>query len=926
MADTVRSEDAAPTGLVSVGQVDSWSGGFVAHAELTALDSLDGWTIVIAMEARITNIWGARIVSRSGDLYTIEAESWNGRLAEGQSAGFGFQAAGSAPEFTITSVNGLTPGGDPPPPEPGPLPVLDLADATATEGGTARLRLTLSEASDTDITFTWGLDGGTAGSADHSAAPGTLTIRAGETEAWIEVPLADDAIVEGTETLGIRLLSAEGATPGRDSATLTVLDNDLPGLSIADASAAEEDGIARLRVSLSAPAQQDVTVTWGLAPGGSADGSDHGAAGGTLTFAAGAREAFIEIPLLDDTLAEPDETLRIALLSATGAEIVTGTATLTIRDGDSAPEPDPEPGGNLPEVDFSVSSSWQGGFNGQIVLTNDTDSPLAAWTIGIDDPGFSITNAWGARVETAPDGDISLVGEGWTLDLAPGQSVTFGFTASGSVPGALALDIDTGETPTPEPDPDPLPEPDPDPDPGPDPDPDPSADTPFGAQDYEEALSLSMQFYYAQYSGDLPDDFPLDWRGDSALSDGADVGRDLSGGWYDAGDHVKFGLPMAYSASVLAWGAADYAEGYKASGSYEDILAHLEWVTDYFLRAYDDKGTADLSDDVFWAQVGNGGADHAWWGAPEDMSMARPAYAVTAQAPGTEVTAETAAALAASAIVFRAAGREAEADELLAAARKLFAFSEAYQGTYTNAVPDAAGYYNSWSGYQDELAWSAAWLHRATGEADYLAKAEDWYSPTGLTWALSWDNKSMGTAALLAGQTDASRYYTDLGRHIDHWMNDLTRTPGTDTNAGLAWLDTWGSNRYATTTAFLAMEYADLTEARGGGAARVGEVIDFAADQLDYVLGDNPDGQSYVVGFGDDYPLNPHHRGASGTTSVSDPAPNAHVLYGALVGGPDAGGTYSDLRSDYISNEVATDYNAGFSGALAALIMQQSEL
>lgn len=81
-------------------------------------------------------------------------------------------------------------------------------------------------------------------------------------------------------------------------------------------------------------------------------------------------------------------------------------------------------------------------------------------------------------------------------------------------------------------------------------------DGPFEAQHYESALNLSMQFYYAQYSGDLPLDHPVSWRGDSFLNDGADVGVDLSGGWFDAGDLIKFGLPMAYSATALAWAAS----------------------------------------------------------------------------------------------------------------------------------------------------------------------------------------------------------------------------------------------------------------------------------------------------------------------------------------------------------------------------------
>ena len=72
-----------------------------------------------------------------------------------------------------------------------------------------------------------------------------------------------------------------------------------------------------------------------------------------------------------------------------------------------------------------------------------------------------------------------------------------------------------------------------------------AAPSPNGEFDYAEALQNSMFFYEAQRSGQLAPDNPVDWRGDSDLSDGSGNGVNLTGGYHDAGDLVKFGLPQA---------------------------------------------------------------------------------------------------------------------------------------------------------------------------------------------------------------------------------------------------------------------------------------------------------------------------------------------------------------------------------------------
>ena len=87
---------------------------------------------------------------------------------------------------------------------------------------------------------------------------------------------------------------------------------------------------------------------------------------------------------------------------------------------------------------------------------------------------------------------------------------------------------------------------------------------------------------------------------------------------------------------------------------------------------------------------------------------------------------------------------------------------------------------------------------------------------------------------------------------------------------------------------------------------------------------------SFVVGYGENPPVRPHHASSScpSAPAVCDwdtfenKMPNAHVLKGALVGGPDApDDEYKDDREDYIESEVALDFNAGFQTAVAGLKM-----
>ena len=446
---------------------------------------------------------------------------------------------------------------------------------------------------------------------------------------------------------------------------------------------------------------------------------------------------------------------------------------------------------------------------------------------------------------------------------------------------------------------------------------------------YGEALQKSIWFYEAQVSGPKPAWNRVSWRGNSAMLDGADHGIDLTGGWFDAGDHVKFGLPMAYTATMLAEGVVDNPTGaYGNQLTY--LLNNLRFVNDYFIKAHP-------SANVLWGQVGTGGPDHNWWAAPEnvELQMTRASYKIDTSCPGSDLAGETAAAMAASSMVFRANGDASYANTLLTHAEQLYSFADNYRGVYSDCITDAASFYKSWSGYNDELVWGAIWLYRAEeaksagSGASYLTKATNYYANLGTEnqstthkykWTHNWDDVTFGSYVLMAKITGQQLYKDDAERWLDYWSpgGGGPRTP-----AGLIYVDQWGGLRYAANTAFFALVYSDYLPS---GNAKKTTYKNFAKQQIDYILGANPSNRSYMVGFGNNPPINPHHRGAHGAwldsgPQTNPPLNNRHIIYGAIVGGPgsqsDSG--YVDDRGNYVTNEIATDYNAALTGALARL-------
>jgi len=433
----------------------------------------------------------------------------------------------------------------------------------------------------------------------------------------------------------------------------------------------------------------------------------------------------------------------------------------------------------------------------------------------------------------------------------------------------------------------------------------------FAAEyDYAEVIDLSLQFYEAQRSGPLPSDNRVPWRGDSGLDDA------VPGGYHDAGDLVKFGFPAAYTITVLAWGGINFKDGYDAAGLTQRHAEALKWGTDYFIGCH-------TSDNELVGQIGDGYADHAEWESPENSNIDRPAFSITADAPGSDLAAETAAALASSSIFFRMTGDAEYADTCLEHAKQLFDFAYNYQGKYTDSIP-AGGFYESWSGFKDELAWGAAWIAKATGDQADVDRAESIWAEMGgdneMPNEVSWDNKWASTFLLMFDITGNESYKT----LAETFLNFVLTLPSTE--LGLVWTGNsqWGSLRYASNLALFAIQsaYHNIMPE---------ESLGFAKQQINYALGDA--GRSYVCGFGVNPPKRPHHRPAScpgpGTPCGWDyyyaDSDNPHDLKGALVGGPDENDQYEDDRENYVSNEVALDYNAGFQSAVAGLLKLENQ-
>ncbi|KAL1915381.1 uncharacterized protein VTP21DRAFT_6839 [Calcarisporiella thermophila] len=479
------------------------------------------------------------------------------------------------------------------------------------------------------------------------------------------------------------------------------------------------------------------------------------------------------------------------------------------------------------------------------------------------------------------------------------------------------------------------------------------------SKEYSELLEHSLLFYEAQRSGKLPSDNRVKWRNSSSLRDGYDNRVDLEGGYYDAGNYIKATFPLSFTLNLINWGALEYFEGYVLANQTEFLRSMVKWGTDWLKKAHP-------SANELYVQVGVGRVENNYWGPDTDIPTPRYSYKIDANKTGTDVAAEAAAAFASSALLFRRLAQhrgnatdQQYADELIKHAQELYQFAELRPyNVYQDSVPSAKHVYPS-KGYYDELFWGALWLYRATGLKTYLDTATKLYKDHPDTLANSpypvdWDNKN-GAAYVLAAQVtsgyclggpsggilpataEASMWRNAAEAYLDNVVDN--QLGGTLTRGGLLWFDGTSNNNSLVASqnaAQLLLTYSSsvLRQAPDGQiptkpmAMRAAKYESMALKQLDYLLGKNPINVMYVVGEHKNSPKNPHSAPAHGGRDVSNllnPPQTAHVLLGAVVGGPDKFDQFTDDRRNWAQTEVSLDYNAPYQSNIARMVMYSAK-
>jgi len=392
----------------------------------------------------------------------------------------------------------------------------------------------------------------------------------------------------------------------------------------------------------------------------------------------------------------------------------------------------------------------------------------------------------------------------------------------------------------------------------------------------------------------------------------------LDGGFYDAGDFMKFGLPLGFSVYCLLKGydafpdpaCYDDFNSLSAIGTKDnipDILNEAKVGTDYIIKAV-------ISSTQIVQTVGNGQNDHGALTESGYGNSTRTAPRPVSYCTGADVPGFYAAALALMSILYQPYDA-AYAATCLQKAVTAYTFAIAHPSICAEQTDPSTGapFYTS-ATYQDKLACAAIELYRATKTATYLTAAKTYFAAVSqphydvlgyahcsdlAAFELYRSGKDTAAIGSLVGNVS-----TELGRVVKAGTNFVGGATVNATN--------WGTCRTVGNAAFTA---ALLYMINGDVGTK-----SFAIQQIQWLAGISPYTRSWITQYGTNFPQNPHSRNDINLRPVR--------LTGGVVSGPTAdnctgtdksgcGWSFTDNNNIYKNTECALDYGCGAIGAIA---------
>jgi endoglucanase len=376
---------------------------------------------------------------------------------------------------------------------------------------------------------------------------------------------------------------------------------------------------------------------------------------------------------------------------------------------------------------------------------------------------------------------------------------------------------------------------------------------------------------------------------------GCDYTLDVSGGWYDAGDHGKYVVNGGISAwtmlnqyerAVARGTAGDFGDGKlsipEKKNKVPDILDEARWQMEFMLKMQVPEGKPKAGmvhhkiHDKEWTALG--------------MYPDKDAQPRFLWPPSTAATLNLAATAAQCARIWPKLDKKF-ADKCLAAAEKAWAAAVANPAIYAGTAAIGGGPYDD-KDVSDEFYWAAAELYTTTKKDVYKAALEksphykkvmmldgDDQLPQSMTWgavgALGTITLATVPNGLPAKDIDDSKAAIKAAADsyvaiVDTQGYRLPFKPG---KKGFP----WGSNSSVLNNAIILALASDLTNDA--------KYVNAVAEGMNYILGRNPLDQSYVTGYGERPLMNPHHRFWAHQANAKFPSPPA----GVVSGGPNSG-------------------------------------